>query len=148
MSMCLTVSLCTPYSSPEPAFDRFVPEGTVIYIPPYVLHRDARYFSPSPNEFIPERWMTREKVPYDAKSQAVPSVLNTAAYIPFSFGPQNCVGRNLAKNEIKMVVGLLLSRFDFRFADGFDKQAWEDSLCDYFVMHPNMPLLVTLTMRG
>jgi len=129
--------------------NEFVPEGTVIYIPPYVLHRDARYFSPSPNKFIPERWMTREKVPNDAKSQAAASesVLNTVAYIPFSFGPQNCVGRNLAKNEIKMVVALLLSRFDFRFADGFDKEAWEDSLCDYFIMHPNKHLLVTLTKR-
>ncbi len=91
--------------------------------------------------------MAREKIPYDTKSPAVPSVLNTAAYIPFSFGPQNCVGRNLAKNEIKIVVALLLSHFDFRFADGFDKKVWEDSLCDYFIMHPEKPLLVTLTKR-
>lgn len=91
--------------------------------------------------------MTREKVTKDAKSPTTHSVLNMAAYIPFSYGPQNCVGRNLAKNEIKMVVALLLSRFDFRFADGFDKKVWEDSLCDYFIMHPDLPLLVTLKKR-
>jgi len=127
--------------------DKFVPEGTEIYVPPYVIHRDVRYFSPSPSEFIPERWMTHEKTAQDVKTLGGTSVLNTAAYIPFSFGPQNCVGRNLAKNEIKMVVALLLSRFDFKFADGFDKEVWEDSLCDYFIMHPEKPLLVTLTRR-
>ena len=73
--------------------------------------------------------------------------LNTTAYIPFSNGPQNCVGKNLARNEIKMVVTLLLSRYDFKFADGFEKGSWEDGLGDYFIMQTERPVLVALTKR-
>ncbi|KAL5497698.1 hypothetical protein ACEPAH_2629 [Sanghuangporus vaninii] len=36
---------------------RLVPESTAVYVPPYVLHRDPRYFSPFPDSFIPERWI-------------------------------------------------------------------------------------------
>lgn len=72
-------------------------------------------------------------------------VHNTAAFIPFSFGPQNCVARNLARLEIRMILCLLLSRFDVSLADGFDKGAWLDSFCDYFVMRATRPLRVILT---
>ncbi|KAL0070487.1 hypothetical protein AAF712_002319 [Marasmius tenuissimus] len=46
------------------------------------------------------------------------------AFIPFSYGPANCVGKNLAKLEMMMVLTMLLQKFDFEFAQGFD---WEES---------------------
>ncbi|KLO13578.1 cytochrome P450 [Schizopora paradoxa] len=119
---------------------KFIPEGTEVYVPPYVLHRDPRYFSPSPDDFIPERWMNPE-------TESTESILNTTAYIPFSYGPQNCVGKNLARNEVKMVTTMLLSRFNFKFADEFEKDGWEDGLGDYFIMQTERPILVTLTKR-
>jgi len=102
---------------------RFIPEQTEVFLPPYCLHRNPAYFA-EPDKFIPERWMGE--------------ISNTMveAYIPFSRGPANCVGRNLARQEMLMVSSLLLQTFEFKIAstEDFAKDAWEHNLKDYFLM--------------
>ncbi|KAK7680564.1 hypothetical protein QCA50_016346 [Cerrena zonata] len=98
-----------------------IPEGTQIYVPPYSLHRDPRYFSPNPETFIPERWLESDKT------------MNTLAFIPFSYGPANCVGRQMAKQEMLMFASVLLQNFTFSFAKGFDSDDWPNQMHDYFV---------------
>ncbi|KAL5511139.1 hypothetical protein ACEPAH_4354 [Sanghuangporus vaninii] len=107
---------------------RFVPENAAVYIPAYVLHRDPRYFSPSPDSFIPERWLDNN----EAKGQKYS--MNALTYIPFSFGPANCVGKNLALMEARMVIATIVQRFDIKLADGYDPQQWEEELKDYHVI--------------
>ncbi|KAF8212499.1 cytochrome P450 [Mycena galopus ATCC 62051] len=111
-----------------------IPEGTHVYLPPYSFHLDPRYFSPSPDKFMPERWLDPTLAP------------NAAAFIPFSYGPANCVGRNLAKQEMAMVISLLLTRLEFRFAKGFDAEAWPLQLHDHFTSTKG-PLMVSVTRR-
>ncbi|KAF8207255.1 cytochrome P450 [Mycena galopus ATCC 62051] len=113
---------------------RFIPGGTQVFVPPYVLHLDPRYFSPSPDKFMPERWIDPALAP------------NATAFIPFSYGPSNCVGRNLAKLEMSMVTCLLLSRLKFRFAEGFDTAAWPLQLHDHFITTKG-PLIVSVERR-
>ncbi|KAE9402839.1 cytochrome P450 [Gymnopus androsaceus JB14] len=110
---------------------RFIPPGTQIYIPPYSLHRDPRYFV-NPTSFLPERWLGMTREP--------------AAFIPFSFGPANCVGRNLAKREMMMVMSLLMQTFRFAPASGFDLSAWPDQLRDHFIVTRGA-LYVNVTRR-
>ncbi|KAF7327427.1 hypothetical protein MKEN_00320500 [Mycena kentingensis (nom. inval.)] len=114
----------------------FVPEGTSAVVHTYSLHHDPRYFSPLPDTFIPERWLSseqqRELEPHLFCGADV--IHNTAAFIPFSVGPSNCVGRNLAYQEMRMVVCTLMSKFEMRFAAGYEPQVWEDSLMDFFVV--------------
>lgn len=105
---------------------RFLPESTVFYVPPYVLHRDPRYFSPSPDLFIPDRWLDAD----DGEKFTT----NISAYIPFSTGPANCVGKSLALLEMRMVVATLVQKFDMRLADGYDPSRWEEELQDFFIM--------------
>jgi len=112
----------------------FTPEGTQVYVPPHSMHLDPRYFSPSPDRFMPERWIDPSLAP------------NTTAFIPFSYGPANCVGRNLARQEISMVVCLLLSRLEMRFSSGFDAAAWPQQIYDYFVATKG-PLMVSVRKR-
>ncbi|KAF7330387.1 Cytochrome P450 [Mycena venus] len=112
----------------------FIPEGTQVYVPPYSLHLDSRYFSPSPTKFIPERWIDPALAP------------NATAFIPFSYGPSNCVGRNLARQEMAMLTCLLLSRFEFRFSPGFDAAAWPMQLHDHFITTRG-PLIVSVSKR-
>ncbi|KAK7444524.1 hypothetical protein VKT23_008875 [Stygiomarasmius scandens] len=110
----------------------FVPPGTQVYVPPYSLHRDPRYFS-SPNEFLPERWLD-------------PTTSNVAAFIPFSYGPANCVGKVLARQEMFMVTSTLLQKFYFSFAKGFRLESWPENLRDHFVTTRG-PLLVNIRTR-
>ncbi|KAH8112949.1 high nitrogen upregulated cytochrome P450 monooxygenase 2 [Phellopilus nigrolimitatus] len=113
--------------------DRFIPEGTAVVIPPYALHRDSRYFRPLPDTFLPERWL-RSSAPRDPKV-----ITDTAAFIPFSYDPANCAGRSLALTELRMVVALIIQRYEIRFAD-------ETKLEDWFTMK-NGKLPVVLTSK-
>ncbi|EAU87606.2 high nitrogen upregulated cytochrome P450 monooxygenase 2 [Coprinopsis cinerea okayama7 len=116
----------------------FIPEGTSVTVPPYVYHRDPRYFSPNPDTFWPERWL----VEGDGKI-----VHERGAFIPFSAGPANCAGKPLALMEIRYVTSLLIRTFDMSLDENFDPVAWENSLTDRLVLCKG-PLPVNLTRRS
>ncbi|KZT66218.1 cytochrome P450 [Daedalea quercina L-15889] len=100
-----------------------IDERTGVLVPPYVLHRDPRYFSPDPDRFWPERWLRRDD----------PGIVtNASAFIPFSSGPPNCVGRPVALLSLRMVLAWMMLRFDMRLAEGYDVKQWERDLKDYF----------------
>ncbi|OCB86513.1 high nitrogen upregulated cytochrome P450 monooxygenase 2 [Sanghuangporus baumii] len=137
--------------------DSYISEGTAVIVPPYILFRDPAYFSPAPNNFWPDRWLPHDAVkryPYqsDFEADALSNnydgeiVTNSSAFIPFSYGPANCAGRALALTEMRMVVALLMQKFELQFAPGYDPNDWEEHLEDFFVLC-NGPLLVTLTPR-
>ncbi|KAL5511175.1 hypothetical protein ACEPAH_4390 [Sanghuangporus vaninii] len=104
---------------------RLIPESTSLYVPPYPLHRDERYFSPSPNSFIPDRWL---------ESKGEKFTTDVSAFIPFAVGRANCAGKNLALMEMRMVVATIVQRFDMKFAEGYDPVKWEEDLEDFFIM--------------
>jgi cytochrome P450 len=71
----------------------FIPGDMVVQIPSFALYRDARNFV-RPDEFVPERWIDRPEL-----------ILRKDAFIPFTTGPYNCAGKELAKMELRSVVG-------------------------------------------
>ncbi|KAG7094238.1 hypothetical protein E1B28_007843 [Marasmius oreades] len=104
----------------------FVPEGTPVMIPPYVLHRDPRYFSPNPEEFLPDRWITEDKS----------VVTNRDAFLAFSTGPMNCVGKSLALLELRVVLATMVQCYDMEFdrEGNWKDEQWLEDLQDYFVL--------------
>ena len=73
-----------------------------------------------------------------------PFVHDTSAFIPFSTGPANCVGKPLAMLEMRMVVALLMQKFDMRFADGYDPSRWEEELKDMFIIETGeLPVILS-----
>ncbi|KAI0319719.1 high nitrogen upregulated cytochrome P450 monooxygenase 2 [Amylostereum chailletii] len=130
-----------------------VPEETQLFVHTYSIQRDARNFS-NPDAFLPERWMP--VVNNDTPSAGLPastspmpsspkhtSVHNPAAFIPFSYGPRNCVGKNLALTEARMLIAYVVSRFDFHPVG--EEGSWEDTLSDYFTFQKGaLPMRVTL----
>jgi cytochrome P450 len=115
----------------------YLPEGTKAIVHPFAIHRDSRNFSPAPERFMPERWL---------QDSASTGVHNQAAFIPFSFGPAICVGKNLAYQEMRMTVAYLVRRFEFAFVPGWDKENWEANIRDLFVTMRG-PLMITVKER-
>jgi len=84
---------------------------------------------------MPDRWLDPNNKP-----------VNSAAFIPFSYGPANCVGKTLAIQEMMMVMTSLLQRFHFSFAEDFCPETWPQNLHDHFVSTRG-PLLVSVSYR-
>src|SRR5712691_9602973 len=64
-----------------------LPGGTSVYIVPYVIQRDPRWFD-DPQGFRPERWL-------DGLAKRLPRF----AYFPFGGGPRLCMGQAFAMLE-------------------------------------------------
>ncbi|PSS01016.1 hypothetical protein PHLCEN_2v4082 [Hermanssonia centrifuga] len=116
----------------------YVPEGNQARIHFWSVHRDARNFS-YPEKFWPERWLIAEGL------QDSPEKIthNPNAFIPFSFGPSNCVGKNLALQEMRMLVCHFMQKLDARFPDGWNPDEWEGDLEDKLVTKlGHLPVIV------
>lgn len=61
-------------------------------------------------------------------------VHNMSAFIPFSYGPADCIGKRLAMQEMRLVSCAILQRLELKFEDGFDTRSWEAGMLDYFVI--------------
>ncbi|KAF9976206.1 hypothetical protein BGZ73_008988 [Actinomortierella ambigua] len=83
----------------------FVPKGTTVLAQVRQLHMDDTYF-PKSTEFIPERWIPDES-PF-------PPVQDFTFY-PFSAGTRNCVGKNFALMEYRLVLAALVATYDMEY---------------------------------
>ncbi|KAG6819363.1 hypothetical protein H0H93_012546 [Arthromyces matolae] len=126
--------------------EHFIPEGTTVGLHTLTMHRDARNFH-LPEMFLPERWLSEEKqlalepIHFKDRDRVVH---NTAAYLPFSTGPADCVGKRFALQEIRAVVFAVLKRFTLRLEEGYDRSRWERDLLDFFVLTKGkLPVILT-----
>lgn len=76
------------------------PQSTVLSVPAYTIHHSKEVWGPDADTYRPERW---ESVTEEQK----------AAFIPFSYGPRSCVGRNVAEMELALIVSTVFHRFEF-----------------------------------
>jgi cytochrome P450 len=83
-----------------------VPAGSTIYMSPYVIHRDPRYY-PDPEKFDPERWTP------EAEAQRP-----KFAYLPFGGGPRVCIGEPFAWMEGILIIATLARRWRMRLVPG------------------------------
>ena len=67
--------------------------------------------------------------------------------MPFSMGPANCPGKNLALIEMRMVIAVLLQRFEINFEEGYDVASYERDLEDRFITQV-AELRVSLSARN
>lgn len=70
------------------------------------IHRDPAYWH-RPDDFLPERWVAPD-------GHAL--YPNKGAYRPFSQGPRNCIGQELAMIEMKVILVLVARRFNVKLA--------------------------------
>ncbi|KAI2463323.1 putative cytochrome P450 [Annulohypoxylon bovei var. microspora] len=92
-----------PRQTPKDAIidGKFVPKGTVVSVFQYAVNHDERYWK-EPQKFAPERWMDDPKYKGDQLD----------AMQPFSIGPRNCIGRNLAYAEMRLILARVVYNFD------------------------------------
>ncbi|KAM6530353.1 hypothetical protein FALCPG4_008476 [Fusarium falciforme] len=112
---------------------QYIHEGTTVDIWHWAVYRNPDHFA-QPNDFIPERWLGDTRFDNDAKR----------ALQPFSIGPRDCIGKNLAHAEMRLILARLAWNFDIRLAA--DSFAWE-SRCESYFLWQKGPVNVYLTPR-
>lgn len=65
---------------------------------------------------------------------------------PFSFGPRNCIGKNLAYAELRLILARMIWNFDLSLsnASNSNQDAWIEQL--NYVLVEKMPLRVQLAL--
>ena len=81
------------------------------------VHQSAAYASPinfyAPEQFIPERWQPEAK-----NNPSSPFFSDRRDVLqPFSAGPRNCIGRNLAFAEMRLILARVLWNFDLELCE-------------------------------
>jgi cytochrome P450 len=85
--------------------------GSIVLLPQWVMHRDARYFD-DPDAFRPQRWA-------DGLSNSLPR----GAYFPFGMGPRQCIGAAFAMQEAVLVLAAIRQRFRLEVVSPEDVRA-------------------------
>jgi cytochrome P450 len=78
-----------------------IPRGSGVIVSPYTLHRHPAFWE-RPEEFLPERFLKRDH----------------AAYLPFGAGPRFCIGSEFALAEARVILPMILRRFDLQAVPG------------------------------
>jgi len=78
-----------------------IPANTEILICPWAIQRSHKYWD-KPDEFIPERWKDDTRA-------------SSFTFVPFSAGPRACLGKMFAFMEAKLVVCMILQRYQVNF---------------------------------
>ena len=80
--------------------------GTWVWMIPWSIHRDPRWYS-DPERFSPERW-----------EQGLAKRIPKFAYLPFGGGPRICIGNQFAMMEAVLLLATIAQRFSLRRAPG------------------------------
>jgi cytochrome P450 len=83
-----------------------VPTGSLVIVSPYTMHRHKDFWD-DPEVYKPERFRP------EACAARPPF-----AYLPFSGGPRQCVGRAFATVETQLVLATIMQRYELRLVDG------------------------------
>ncbi|KAK4496144.1 hypothetical protein PRZ48_012123 [Zasmidium cellare] len=120
---------------------RTPPEGIQVcgqYIPGNItvdVHPLATFMSPKlfrdPKKFHPERWLGDPEYKDDQLD----------AVEPFSYGPQNCLGKSFAWHEMRLLLAALILSFDIELTP--DAKGWINQ--NIYVLWEKKPLMCLLT---
>ncbi|CAG8880804.1 unnamed protein product [Penicillium salamii] len=106
-----------------------IPPNTFVSVHHWALYRRDDYFK-DPNTFHPERFLGDDSFADDRRE-----VLQ-----PFHVGPRNCLGRNLAYSEMRLILALIIFNFDITIED--EARDWINQR--NFIMWEKGPLKVRL----
>lgn len=108
----------------------WIPEKTNVFVSKKAAFSSPNNFKDA-KSFVPERWLPNTGYENDKKE----------AFQPFSFGPRNCLGKNLAYHEMRIILGTVLWNFDLELCP--ESNAWIDQKA--FTLWEKPPLWIKAT---
>ncbi|KAJ4347282.1 uncharacterized protein N0V89_011222 [Didymosphaeria variabile] len=112
--------------------DRWVPGGTIVSIAHYPAYHSPSNFK-DPDSFVPERWLPEGQQEYGSDNKEVVNA--------FSYGPRNCLGKNLAYHEMRLVLATVMLSFDMELSK--EAEDWIHHECHILWAKPPMKAKLT-----
>lgn len=107
-----------------------LPAGAEIFVSPYSMHRDPRYF-PDPYEFNPDRWLNNQQ-----------ESRHEYTYLPFGAGARRCIGERMAWPEMILTVATVMQNWDLTLENKKDVAPKLG-----FTYAPGKPIQMTIKRR-
>jgi cytochrome P450 len=85
-------------------------KGSTVFVSPYGLHHDARWFT-EPERFDPDRFTPQRE-----------AAVARYAYLPFGAGPRVCIGNSFAMMEARLLLATLAQRVRLRLSPAVSLQ--------------------------
>ncbi len=116
-------SLARRTSKPTNIAGYTVPAHTSVGLAQWASFHSPDNFN-EPYRFLPERFLSQPTKGYPAAFEP------NSVFHPWSFGPRNCPGRNLAYIEMRLILAHLLWNFDMRLDPRHIDFEWRDQKAD------------------
>ncbi|KAJ5092718.1 cytochrome P450 monooxygenase [Penicillium angulare] len=110
---------------------RYVPPKTIVALHHWALYHNEKHFT-DPDLYNPERFLGDPRYAND----------DFDILQPFNVGPRNCLGRNLAYVEMRMILARVIFNFDMKIAE--ESKGWMERQKIYLFWQKG-PLHVHLT---
>ncbi|OAG02909.1 cytochrome P450 [Paraphaeosphaeria sporulosa] len=94
------------------------PAGTLVGCAAWAMGRDENVYGDDVDVFRPERWIPSDDANASKTDAEVLKLRRT--FHPFSVGPMNCAGQNLAVLELQMVLAKTVWALDFNLSSSDD----------------------------
>nr|VWO96798.1 Cytochrome P450 monooxygenase AKT7 (EC (AK-toxin biosynthesis protein 7) [Ganoderma boninense] len=141
-----TLRLTSPYFNPRiigrggSVLDgKYIPAGTVVALAAHSQQVSPDNFYPSPQEFLPDRWLPEGLGPETRT--------NKAMLASFSYGAHSCIGKVLAYHQMRLALARLMLAFDFELQDGFDIAGFRAGILNMRTMFLEKQMYVKVTRR-
>ncbi|KAF2730885.1 cytochrome P450 [Polyplosphaeria fusca] len=109
----------------------FIPGGANVQVAQLAAYHSPLHWK-NPERFVPERWMEEGEGEYGGDRRDV--------WNPFSYGPRNCLGKNLAYHEMRLVLASVLWYYDLEMCE--ESEGWLEQ--DVYLLWCKGSLMVRL----
>ena len=114
----------------EPGFTfsdgTYVPKGTYIAVPAHAIHLDESNY-PGPTSFAPFRFVDRAKA--ESTGRKVDMTATSADFLAFGHGRHACPGRFFAATELKLMLALVVMKYDVKLESTHPEPLWIVTSC-------------------
>ena len=92
-----------PEGSENAGVSTVLPKGSLAVVSIYAMHRNPKLWHRA-NDFVPDRWI-------NPKLQDLDEGQRSGAFIPFAYGPRNCVGQDIGRVVLRIFLARIVSKW-------------------------------------